>query len=126
MSIDIPDLWSSLAILTATCRVLSIFWEPSPPGFVKVNVDSSGRDRRGGADFVIYNPDERLLVAGVSHLFEPSVPTAELYTTWAGVTFARQQFHAKRIFLEGDSTTIISWFQRDARQLKGHPLIQDV
>ena len=63
--------------------------------------------------FVIRGSDGRLLVAGGSYLFESSIPTVELHATWAGITFARQQLHVERIFLEGDSVTVISWIQRD-------------
>ena len=64
-------------------------------------------------------------MAGRSHFFEPSISMAELHVAWAGITFARLQLHAERIFLEDDSTIVISWIQEDARQLKGHLLIQN-
>ena len=80
LSLNISDLWSSLAAPAATHRVLSIFWEPPASRFVKVNFDGSVRDGRDGAGFVIGGPNGRLLVAGGFHLFEPSVLTVELHT----------------------------------------------
>ena len=68
----------------------------------------------------------RLLATDGSHLFEPLVSVVKLHTVWAGVIFVKQQLHAERIFLEGDSAIVISWIQRGARQLESHPLIRDV
>ena len=48
------------------------------------------------------------MAAGGYHLFEPSVLAVELHAIWAGVTFARQQLHAEKIFLKSDSAIVIS------------------
>lgn len=123
---DTPDHWDSLAASAATRRVLFISWEPPPSGSVKVNFDGSVRGGRGGAGFVIRGPDARLLAAGGFHLYEPSVPTAELHAAWAGITFAVRELRAERILIEGDSATVIAWIQSGSQQQEAHPLIRDI
>ena len=60
-----------------------------------MNFDGSVRMDGSEAGFIIYSSDGRLLAASGSHLFELSVPTAELHAALPGVTFARQQLHAE-------------------------------
>ena len=58
--------------------------------------------------FRIHGPDGRLLMADGSHFFELSVPDVELHAAWTGVTFIRQHLHTEKIYLEGDSATVIT------------------
>ena len=69
----------------ATQRVLFISWEPPPSGFVEVNFDDSARDGRGGLDFVIWNPDARLLAVGGSQLFDSTALDVDLRAAWASI-----------------------------------------
>lgn len=99
----------------------------SPPlGFVKVNFDGSVRGALGGAGFVIRDSEGRLLAAGGSFLYEPSVPGAELRAARAGITCAIQELYADRILIEGDSATVIAWIQYRSKQSQVHPLLRDI
>ena len=57
-------------------RVLLIFWEFLPLGFIEVNFDGSIRDGKGSVSYVIRGLDARLLAA--FSLFESSISSAEL------------------------------------------------
>lgn len=82
--------WNFLATLAVTRRVLIISWEPPSLGFVKLNFDNNVRNARGGAGFVIRDPDTRLLTATGSPLFEPSIRRAELRAAWISIIYASQ------------------------------------
>lgn len=48
-------------------RVLFIFWESPPSGFIKINFDGKVRDGEDGVGFVIQDSDAKLLAARSSH-----------------------------------------------------------
>lgn len=82
--------WDFLTTTATTRRVLFISLKLPPLGFIKVNFDGNVKNARGGASYAIQGPDSNLLVAGRSHLFEPSIPRAELRASWASIICARQ------------------------------------
>nr|XP_019707273.1 uncharacterized protein LOC109506084 [Elaeis guineensis] len=100
--------------------------EPPPSGCVKVNFDGSIRGSRGGAGFVIRSSGARLLAAGGFNLYKPSVPRAELHVAWTGINFAVPELRAEKIFIEGNSATVIAWIQGRSEQQEAHMLIHDI
>lgn len=60
LSVDALAPWKSRAAFTASWRVLFISWEPPPSVFVKVNFDGNVKIGKGGAGFVIHDPNARL------------------------------------------------------------------
>ena len=52
-----------------------------------MNFDGSVIDGRSSADFVIRDPDARLLTTRGSYLSEPSIPEVELHAAWAGIIY---------------------------------------
>ncbi|XP_038987978.1 uncharacterized protein LOC120112499 [Phoenix dactylifera] len=94
-----------------------------------VNFDGSVLDggSRGGAGFVIRDPQSRVVAAGGCRLFATSVPGAELHAAWAGIRHARAMMRTSPIILEGDSATVIGWIQQGLRgESSDHPLIRDI
>lgn len=73
-----------------------------------MNFDDSICGAKDDAGYVFWDSYGRLLTARDSFLFEPSVLEAEFKATWTGITCAREELHAKRIFIEGDSITVIN------------------
>lgn len=63
---------------------------------------------------------------GALVFFEPSVLDVELIVAQAGIICATQELHAERIFIKGDSTTIIKWIQDEMKMLEAHPLHHDI
>ncbi|XP_073112107.1 uncharacterized protein [Elaeis guineensis] len=124
--LDTLDHWDSHAAPAAPQWTLFISQEPPPSRCVKVNFDDSVRGSRSGADFVIRCPDAQLLAAGGFHLYESSVSRTELHAAWFGITFVVWELCAERIFIKGDSATIIVWIQDGLEQQETHPLICDI
>lgn len=57
MPFHAPESWDSHAISIAIQRILFISWEPSPLGFMKVNIDGNISSASGGAGYVIQDPN---------------------------------------------------------------------
>lgn len=91
-----------------------------------MNFDDSIRGAKDGVGYVIKDPDSRLMNTSGSSFFEPSIPEAELKVTWMGITYARHKFYAKRIFIEGNSVTIISWIQDKTKQFEAHLFLHNI
>lgn len=60
--------------------------------------------------FVMRDPYGRILWEPRRRILPSSVPFAELSATWEGNKCAIFQFQASQIWMEGDSPTVISWF----------------
>lgn len=103
-----------------------ISWELPSPIFLKVNFDGNVMGTTGGAGFIIRGLDSRLMTAGGSHLFGPSVLGAELWMAWAGTVYARLTHCANRLMIESDCTAIIGCIQSYARIIATHLWLQDI
>lgn len=75
--------------------------------FRKINFDCSIMSIYEGVGFVIRDPDSRLVAAGDSHLFSPSIPRVELRVAWADIIYARLTLQADHLVIEGNSSTVI-------------------
>lgn len=71
------DSWNPCFAHEVTCKIF-ISWKPLSSTFLKVNFDGSIMGSDGGVAFVIRDPDSRLVVAGDSWLFGPSILDAKL------------------------------------------------
>lgn len=71
----------------------------------------------GRAGFVIRSPDSRLVLAGSTHLFSPSILEVELQVVWAGIVYARLILGPPKI--ENDSTIVIGWIQSNTKYYTG-------
>lgn len=87
-----------------------------PRLYLKVNFDGSVWDTFEGTRFIIKSLDSRLVAAGGSQLFSPSVSGAELQTIWTGIIYARYIFWTGRLHIEDNSSIIIGWIQSNARR----------
>lgn len=74
--------------------------EPPPPTFFTVSFDGSFYQGRGGTVFIIRASSLGFLVAGSFSVLDSSVPTVELYATWAGIRYARQILHLDYLIIE--------------------------
>lgn len=82
-----------------------------------------------GAGCVIRDHAVSLLQGGGKLLLLSSVPFVELTAAWLGLKVAIQQFSVLQICLEGDSSTVISWFSSPSLSAHGYhhlPLFQDI
>lgn len=122
-SLTAQNSWDSHAASTVAQRAIYIFWKPLPLHFIKVNFDSNVR---GGAGFDIHDFEGKLLITEGSFHYEPSVLEVELGAVWTSIIWARQDLHADRILVNGDSTIIIYWIQDKSKQHYVHPLLCDV
>lgn len=104
------ETWDSSSALRASHRIF-ISWEPPHPHFFTISFDGSLRDSWGGAAFVIRDYHLGFLAAGGMPLLDSSVPAMELYVAWTGIRYARQILHLDRLFIEGDSVTVVSWIR---------------
>ena len=59
-------------------------------------------------DFVIRGSDSKLMAAGGSHLFTPTVLEVELYAASIEILHARQISRADHLIIERDSTTMVA------------------
>lgn len=124
---DRSSIWGSSATTVANRSTVFISWESPPPGFVKVNFDGSVRGRMAGADFVIRDPDGLMMAASGRSLIDTYVPWAKLHVAWAGITYATRILDAQRLYIEGDSATVIDWIRPDAEDRSSvNPLIHDI
>lgn len=71
----------------------------------------------GGADFIIYDVENRLLTAGDSFFYEPWVSEIELETMWMDIL---------RIHIENNFSIVIGWIQDRFEQHHVHPLLHDI
>lgn len=92
-------------------RVLFIFLESPPLGFIKVNFDGSIKDAKNSTGYVIRDSEGRLLAIDGTTLFEPSILETELRVALTSIIYAIQKLHMEHIFIEGDSAAVISWIQ---------------
>lgn len=81
LSFEFPESWDTHAASTVNQRVIFIFWEPPPSGFVNVNFDGSVWGAKKGSRNVIEDLNGRLPTAKGSYLFKPSIPEAKLRAT---------------------------------------------
>lgn len=58
--------------------------------------------------------------------FEPSILEVELRTAWTSIICARYELWVERIFLENDSTIIISWIWDRLKQLDTYSILCDI
>lgn len=72
-----------------------------------MNFDESIMDSTGGVCFVIKDPNSRLVAAGGSCLFGPSVLKAELRTVWTSIIYARLILRADPLIIQDNSYAMI-------------------
>lgn len=75
------------------------------------------------ADFLIRDPDSRMVVAGGSHLFGPSILGAKLQATWIGITYVRLILQVDQLVIKSDSATVVVWIRSYARIVVIHLLL---
>lgn len=93
--------------------------------FVKLNFGYSARDVKDGADFVIRDPDSRLLATRHSSLFETLIPGVEL-CAWIGIFCTRHVLQVEMILVKDDSATVIGWIQDETKTVEAYPFLYDI
>ena len=82
---------------------------------------------KSAAAFVIRDHNGRLIKAGGRILNESSVPQAELTAARLDMLVAVHESHAQRLWLEGDSLTVIKWISKPSTaRLFRSPLLGDI
>ena len=102
-------------------------WHPPPLGVLRVNFDASVHADQAASGFVIRDYKGKLLRAGGKCLIPSSMPHVELNAAWLGLYAAVIELQAQRIWLEGDSYTVINWISKLSNDsYTKSPLLKDI
>lgn len=83
-----------------------------------MNFDGGVWDDKACAEYVIQDFDDRFLMVGSSCLFKSSIIEVELRATWMSIIYARWELQLERVFINGDSATIIFWIQYEMKSVR--------
>lgn len=100
------DSWDLYFVHGVIYRIF-ISWKSSPSTFLKINFDGTIIGGIGGVDFIIQDPNLRLVAMRSSSRFELSILEVELRDTRASIVHARFNLQTNWLVIEVDSSTII-------------------
>ena len=88
-----------------------ISWLPPSEGVVTINFDASVTTDNTMAGIVIRNHHAVVLYVRGKRFLSSVVSMAELQAAWYRVKIAISKLQATKIWLEGDSATVVSWLK---------------
>lgn len=67
-----------------------------------------------------------MIAIGGCHIFELTLPLAELWDVWTVIVYTRRILYLDHIIIKDDSAIVISWIAEAMRSTSSYPLIHDI